>query len=337
MSHYTVLVIGDNIEDKLAPYDENIEVAPYPEPCSCIGYKAKNRAWDKALADMVGKYPIVLDILDNLQKDDLKKKAEAEADPDERALLRFNTFHHEPDLLEAFKEFCRGIEKDGGPDHWKEKNALSDKYFAEDPDKEKPDPACEECQGTGIYQSRYNPKSQWDWYQIGGRWFGQFVLKDGITRDGRADDPAWGLSKEEIEEAIKENRADQAKFGEIDWEKTGKLSPEAINQANKLWDWIEGKLTDEEAHDQHIFTFYHKQWYLDRYGTRKEYIRREGLFATYAVVGEDGKWVGKGKMGWWGMGSDTHEDSINWQNGFWDHYLKDLKPDTLLTVVDCHI
>lgn len=28
MSHFTCLVIGNNPEDQLAPYDENIEVAP---------------------------------------------------------------------------------------------------------------------------------------------------------------------------------------------------------------------------------------------------------------------------------------------------------------------
>ena len=31
MSHYTVLVIGDNIEEQLAPYDENLEVDPRPD------------------------------------------------------------------------------------------------------------------------------------------------------------------------------------------------------------------------------------------------------------------------------------------------------------------
>ena len=337
MSHYTVLVIGDNIEDKLAPYDENTQVEPYPETCYCVGRKAKNRAWDRALAEMVEKYPIVNDILAKQKLDHANKKAEAETDPDEKALLRFNLFGHVPDLLGAFGEFCRGISKDGGPDHWKEKVELSDKYFAEDHDKNKSDPKCEECHGNGVVLSTYNPDSQWDWYQIGGRWFGQFVLNEGVTRDGRVDDPAWGLSKEEIAEAIKSNRADQAKFGDINWEKTGKLSPESIREANGLWDWIEGKLTDEEARLGHIFTMYKKEYYLERYGTREEYIRREGLFATYAVVTEDGKWVGQGKMGWWGMGSDSHEDAKNWQNGFYEHFLKDLKPDTLLTVVDCHI
>lgn len=31
MSHFTVLVIGDNVDEQLAPYDENLEVDPYKE------------------------------------------------------------------------------------------------------------------------------------------------------------------------------------------------------------------------------------------------------------------------------------------------------------------
>lgn len=29
MSHYSVLIIGKNIENKLAPFDESLEVSPY--------------------------------------------------------------------------------------------------------------------------------------------------------------------------------------------------------------------------------------------------------------------------------------------------------------------
>lgn len=36
----------------------------------------------------------------------------------------------------------------------------------------KPNPECEECKGTGLYKSTYNPNSKWDWWRIGGRWDG---------------------------------------------------------------------------------------------------------------------------------------------------------------------
>ena len=31
MSHFSVLVIGDNVDKQLAPYNENIKVEPYVE------------------------------------------------------------------------------------------------------------------------------------------------------------------------------------------------------------------------------------------------------------------------------------------------------------------
>ena len=31
MSHFSVLIIGDNVDEQLAPYNESIKVAPYVE------------------------------------------------------------------------------------------------------------------------------------------------------------------------------------------------------------------------------------------------------------------------------------------------------------------
>jgi hypothetical protein len=33
---------------------------------------------------------------------------------------------------------------------------------------------CTQCNGTGIYESTYNPLSRWDWYVVGGRCSGAF-------------------------------------------------------------------------------------------------------------------------------------------------------------------
>lgn len=54
--------------------------------------------------------------------------------------------------------------------------------FDTHPDRLLPDPNCHNCNGTGIYQSTYNPKSKWDWYVIGGRWAGDLVGHE-LTED----------------------------------------------------------------------------------------------------------------------------------------------------------
>lgn len=44
-----------------------------------------------------------------------------------------------------------------------------------------PDAECEDCQGSGLRWSDYNPDSKWDWFQIGGRWSGEFGGKNEST------------------------------------------------------------------------------------------------------------------------------------------------------------
>lgn len=61
-------------------------------------------------------------------------------------------------------------------DRWEEHVAaymeVGKEAISAHPMKDQPNPECSECKGTGTYQSTYNPKSKWDWYQIGGRWDG---------------------------------------------------------------------------------------------------------------------------------------------------------------------
>lgn len=45
MSHFTVLVIGENPEEQLAPFDENIEVEPYLSDGEITTYNPKSK-WD---------------------------------------------------------------------------------------------------------------------------------------------------------------------------------------------------------------------------------------------------------------------------------------------------
>lgn len=60
-------------------------------------------------------------------------------------------------------------------------------------------------------------------------------------------------------------------------------------------------------------------------------------FSTYAVIETNGNWFQKGEMGWWGLSSDNVEDRINWGHSFFDNFIKNEDPETLLVIVDCHI
>lgn len=46
-----------------------------------------------------------------------------------------------------------------------------------------PDPECDLCQGTGIYNDSRDPKNQWDYWEIGGRWSGLFTSLQSLVHD----------------------------------------------------------------------------------------------------------------------------------------------------------
>ncbi len=47
---------------------------------------------------------------------------------------------------------------------------------------------------AGNLYSTYNPASQWDWWVIGGRWAGEWILKDGATRALESESSAFGFT-----------------------------------------------------------------------------------------------------------------------------------------------
>lgn len=146
MSHFTVLVTKTNkvnLEEQLAPFDEEREVPIYDKECYCINRIAHNAANDKAAAEL------------DFDIDTVRKQYWALSD-EERTNEKWDT------LVKPHQE-------------------LTAKYEKEHPLYGRPNPDCEDCHGAGTYKSQYNPHSKWDWYSIGGRWTGYFKLKPGAT------------------------------------------------------------------------------------------------------------------------------------------------------------
>lgn len=57
---------------------------------------------------------------------------------------------------------------------------------------------------------------------------------------------------------------------------------------------------------------------------------------TWAVLDADG-WHEPGKVGWWAVSDATPETRHEFSETFWDRFIKDADPKTVLAVVDCHI
>ena len=76
---------------------------------------------------------------------------------------------------------------------------------------------------------------------------------------------------------------------------------------------------------------------IEQYGrSREEYIEKckNAIAVPYAFV-KDGKWYQKGEMGWFGLSNDEMTQD-EWNKQFWA-MMNSLDPETVVTLVDCHI
>lgn len=204
-----------------------------------------------------------------------------------------------------------------------------------------------------------NPNAKWDWYEIGGRWAGYFLLQNGKTGiRGRQ----YNLSQH----YEKSQKADVCYNGDIDWET---MREEAAEDAERRWNIVheawEGlpefeswesvrerhgsqniEAARKEYHDQPRVKAcntkeIHDQigWMaqLERYQVeREDFIMRamDAVGVSHSII-KDGKWYEHGRMGWWGVMHDE-KDQETW-NSMFTKMIDELPDRAVLAAVDCHI
>lgn len=166
MSHFTVLIIGQNPEEQLRPFDENLDVPRY------VKY-TKEELIKKGRADIekyrVGTYARYMD------------------DPTEYS-KGSNVAH----INYVANEFPLKLT-------WTDEQVYQDsiKYYNQS-----------DIGANGEVYSDRNPKSKWDWYQLGGRWAGSLQIKEGV----KFEEPnfSWGWNQSEISEVLSQRKSDSA-------------------------------------------------------------------------------------------------------------------------------
>lgn len=170
----------------------------------------------------------------------------------------------------------------------------------------------EDITSDGSLLSRYNPDSKWDWYEVGGRWQGMLILKTGKTGERGTPGLMTKITK----------NFDAACVTDIDFDAMRKKQ-------------LEGIQPYQEALKS---SFYKEEYMRERYPTETEYIQRMTAFRTYSVLTPDGVWHAPGDMGWWGMSSETTDEERDWQDNYYDRFIKPaISKGWYLTIVDCHI
>ncbi|WP_431728638.1 hypothetical protein [Verrucosispora sp. TAA-831] len=224
--------------------------------------------------------------------------------------------------------------------------------------------------GRAYTISTRNPEGLWDWWAIGGRWHRTMIGVQGADRSvlvfghaaafSRDDSPAradngglfcdggprfvldfkamrdkaaaeanarydrWDVICEKTDPAKPWSHfLDLAKVEEIAWDEARRLYREQPR--------IELTSQDEELRwmDCPVEHFM---------SGRDEYVEeaRRAAVPGYALVTLDGEWLAPGRMGWFGMSSDSSGERSAYRVGV-NRYLEDLDPQAYIVLVDCHV
>jgi hypothetical protein len=298
MSHFVVLVAGEDVDHELAPFHE----------FECTGedneFVVSVDETEEAMADY------------DRRKEDGSLDQVEQADGDtivmvDQDFITWASDYYGREIVEA------GQEPDLAEKH---KYGFIQKF----------------ADGTFKLINRTNPDAKWDWYQEGGRWGGYFDLKDGSKADScTKGDIDFETIKEEARVAAEArfSTAHAAIAGRtwLTWEENMKRHPGDHEAARKSY-WSQPALVALKEAFPNEWMLNPEKYRCDR----ETYVDRavKSSMVPYAFL-QNRKWSQKGEMGWFGCSSDEMTQD-EWNEAFWA-WLDDLPEDTILTAVDCHI
>lgn len=207
---------------------------------------------------------------------------------------------------------------------------------------------CEEHRGyiqdsEGLWGYTYNPNAKWDWWQIGGRFSRNFLVKedledciisydrssgepDGAPRGykyvdaARKKDICWDLMKQlTVEEVEKGYQKCVAAFASNDPTGFGPLT-KIVEDGIASWGsmiYLKGETLDE-------FKARKGATDMDQY-----------MISSFAAIDRNGDWLGSGNMGWFGISTNDKEERA-WNDEL-QTLMNEAQDDDFLVVVDCHI
>lgn len=200
-----------------------------------------------------------------------------------------------------------------------------------------------------------NPNAKWDWYQIGGRWSGQFMNKntkemqdviqkkdidvDGMINKLREErielwERHWLTSNVNLEGYMSWNQLREEKAQELGLkvdEIPHEVYPELRNRRNYIAESSGAASLSKKMgmHFKDPVEFF-------CFGDFDKYTDETELFYSALIshsILKDGKWYEDGEMGWFGMSGEGDFDfRENWKKIF-----DSINQDDWIVNVDCHI
>lgn len=282
MSHFGVLVLAhpkqdaeDAVNQLLAPYDENIRVPMRDEPCYCCGRAAKDEITEQINAEF-GNMGVIREKFG-------AHIAAMSPPPSDEVRQKMWTETVTP-VIEAHKT-----------------------RLAAHPGKDKPQADCDKCEGSGIRQTQYNPKSKWDWFVIGGRWTGCLSsYKPGDDPKNQEHCSLCNGTGKRTDSVGEQLRAENPTFTCNSCDGKGVRTKWATE-----WERFDGDIMPVRN------------------------LKKGELHKIFhAILTPDSNWHQQGEMGWFGFTSEEMTDE-QWEK----HVLATIEKygDHTAVVVDCHI
>lgn len=311
MSHFVVLVIGDNVDQQLAPFNEQPEDG---DPHVTLEFHDQTEEFRKQYDE--GDVEIIK------RPDGSWVFAHAATDDDKAAQIAPVSVKFS-ELYSSFEEFCRewhGTEpnEQGRYGYYRNPKAKWDWYVVGGRwsgfFKAKPG-VIGKVGEPGVFGNKARPG-----------WYDQ-LHRGSIDFDGmRAEATAEANKRYDAYEAAVKGLEVPKPWAEF------RTAFESIDAARKAY--------HETPYIAALRNANLLPWFEDPvevYGIgREKFVERasNGSFVPYAVL-KDGEWYSKGEMDLFGMSSDD-VNTDTWNERVWE-LLRDLPEDTLITAVDCHI
>lgn len=80
-----------------------------------------------------------------------------------------------------------------------------------------------------------------------------------------------------------------------------------------------------------------KDFFLEKYGDKQNYLREMLSFSTAAVITPDGTWYEKSGKAWIGKNSENPKDVKEFHSSYFDAFIRNADPENYLIMVECHI
>lgn len=376
MSHFSVLVIGENIEAQLQPYHEFESTGTDDQFVQDIDITEDVRKeWEEDTTTMIRVGDDLVSAYDDRFYRDFAPEERAKLGPlplgagwghgmswssrdwgdgqGYRAKVHDISGHEEVQIptreVETFAEWM---------EDWHGKKCIKEGLNPDLKKKHKYGYAVIDKAGNLVKAiNRTNPNKRWDYWRVGGRYGGRLILNPGAV--GHKEPAGWDSPKCVSASGV----ADQARKGDIDF---AAMRRRAEDRAGSLWDqanaitkgekWESWERVREVIHKDDIEvarSFYHAQaavkalkeskvdelrWDLDDTlcASREDYVKAAGDRSFSAFAVVKDGQWFKRGKMGWWACVSDENEQGEWQAEF-NKLLDGLPDDTLLTIVDCHI